>query len=192
MCSFAGPARWQTFINHSSCLQTLHKTINYRIVYLHLPCHPSIAKTWLWHANSVPLLCWSQFSSNHNLAMKTLWKTLQPQLANTLCLIRYDTNCKPVLIEHNLIDRWCVTHLIKTYVYRYSLQQSHFKKVTLKKKIFMKKIKWRLTFVDVYMYILKFWCVLDLDVLLVLNYFVLVLKLIKVYFKRSKQWWCLL
>jgi hypothetical protein len=92
---------------YSSCLQRLHKTINYRIVYLHLPCHPSIAKTWLWHANSVPLLCWSQFSSNHNLAMKTLWKTLQPQLANTLCLIRYDTNCKPVLIEHNLIDRWC-------------------------------------------------------------------------------------
>jgi len=38
--------------------------------------------------------------------MKTLYtKTLQPQLANTLCVIMYDTNCKPVLNENDFIDR---------------------------------------------------------------------------------------
>jgi hypothetical protein len=40
-----------------------------------------------------------------------------------------DTNCKPVLIEQDIIDRWCVTQLIKADVYIYSLQQSLFKKV---------------------------------------------------------------
>jgi hypothetical protein len=37
-CSFfAGPARSRTFINHSSRLQTLHKTINYWFMYLICP-----------------------------------------------------------------------------------------------------------------------------------------------------------
>jgi len=64
--------------------------------------------------------------------METLYTknstTPKPQLANILCVIRYDTNCKPFLIEHDFIDQWRVTHLIKAYVYRsrYSLQQSHF------------------------------------------------------------------
>ena len=38
----------------------------------------------------------SQCSLNHKLAMITLYtKKTQPQHANTLCVIRYGTNCKP-------------------------------------------------------------------------------------------------
>jgi hypothetical protein len=52
-----GSARSWTFINHSSRLETLHKTINYRMVYPRLHCHPYIGKTCLWHATSLPPLC---------------------------------------------------------------------------------------------------------------------------------------
>ena len=62
--------------------------------------------------------------------MKSLdTQTLQHQRTNTLLVIRCDTNCKPVLIE-----RLRVTHLIKAYVYIYSLQQSHLKIVNFPKK----------------------------------------------------------
>jgi hypothetical protein len=80
---------------------------------------PSIAKTCLWHANS----CHSQFSPNYKLAMKILYTK---NSTTTTCkrtlkyVIRYDTNCKPVLIEHDFIDRWRATHLTKAYVCRYS------------------------------------------------------------------------
>jgi hypothetical protein len=56
-CGFSSPPISWVFINHSSRFQTLHKTINYRMVYFHFPCHPSIAKTCLWHANSLSPLC---------------------------------------------------------------------------------------------------------------------------------------
>jgi hypothetical protein len=45
--SFLGPVRPLTFINHSSRLQTLHKTINYRMVSYYLSCHHYIDKTCL-------------------------------------------------------------------------------------------------------------------------------------------------
>ena len=81
------------------------------MVYTHLPCHSSIAKTCLWHANSLPLLCKSQFSPNHNLAKKTLYENHYLNL------------------QTHFTDQWHVTHLIKAYVYRYSLQQSHLKTI---------------------------------------------------------------
>ena len=64
----------------------------------------------------------AQFSDETTL----LRKTLQPPLANTLCVNRHDPNCKPILIEHDFIDQCLVTHLIKAYLYSYSLQHSQF------------------------------------------------------------------
>lgn len=119
------------FINLSNCLQMLHRTINYRMAYLNLPRHPSIAKTCLWHANSLP----PQFSPNHNLAMKTL------SMKNSTISTSKHTLCYKV--RHQLWTglNWtwlyqsmtCYT-LIKTYVYRYSSQQSHFLKSKFSKK----------------------------------------------------------
>ena len=42
-------------------------------------------------------------------------------------------------------------------MYKYALQQSHSKQVNLKEKIFMKYIKLRLTFVEVYIYLSVAW-----------------------------------
>jgi hypothetical protein len=72
--------------------------------------------------------------------MKTLYtKTLQPQLANTLCVIMYDTICKPVLNENDFIDGWHGTHLTNAYVYIYYLRQSHFKKLIFKNRYLWNK-----------------------------------------------------
>ena len=56
-----------------------------------------------------------RISANGNVRL-----TIQPQLSNTLCVISYDINGKPVLIEQDFIDQSCVTHLVKAYVYLYS------------------------------------------------------------------------
>jgi hypothetical protein len=40
MCSFSGPARSRMFIDHSSRLQMLHTTTNYRMVY---PSYPTFS-----------------------------------------------------------------------------------------------------------------------------------------------------
>jgi hypothetical protein len=47
-CSFSGHVRSRTSINHCSRLETLYKTINYRMLY---------PNTCMWHANSLPPLC---------------------------------------------------------------------------------------------------------------------------------------
>jgi hypothetical protein len=57
----ADVAKWFLLAHRTICLSSLdvvlHKMINYRMVYPYLPCHPSIPKICLWHANSLPLLC---------------------------------------------------------------------------------------------------------------------------------------
>jgi len=85
MCSFAGPVRSRMFINHSSRLQILHTTINYKMVY-----------PLLFHA---------------------IRKPMQLQLVNTLCVIKFGTNCKPVLFEHDSIDPWRVDTSLCVHIF---------------------------------------------------------------------------
>ena len=42
---------------------------------------------------------------------------MQLQLANTLCVIRYGTNYKPVLLEHDFIDRWRVDKSLCVHIF---------------------------------------------------------------------------
>jgi hypothetical protein len=42
-------------VSDRGCSSTI--PVIYRMVYIHLPCHPSIANICLWHANSLPPLC---------------------------------------------------------------------------------------------------------------------------------------
>ena len=67
-----------------------------------------------------------------------------------------DTNHKLVFIEHDFSDRWCVTHLIKTYVYINSSHQSHLKTVNLKKKDICEINQVALNFCEVYIYSILF------------------------------------
>jgi hypothetical protein len=93
-------------------------------------CHATLI--FIKHARDMLTGCHLSAKVIYYLIMKTLYtKTLQPQLASTLCVIMYDTNCKPVLNENDFIDGWHGTHLTNAYVYIYYLRQSHFKKVNL-------------------------------------------------------------
>ena len=103
------------------------------MMYPHLPHQPSIAKTCLWHVKS-HLYAEVNFRQIITYRWKhSIWKTLQPQPANTLCVIRYGTNFKSVLIEHDFIDRWCLTDLIKDYVYIYFFYSNRIVKTFIKK-----------------------------------------------------------
>ena len=42
---------------------------------------------------------------------------MQLQLANTLCVIRYGTNYKPVLFEHDFNDRWRVDKSLCVHIF---------------------------------------------------------------------------
>jgi hypothetical protein len=85
-----------------------------------------------WNMVGSSTYCNLSAKVNFRLTIFYRWKNsvrklLQTLLENTFCVIMYDTSCKPVLIEHDFVDRWSDAHLIKSYVYMYSLQQSHFK-----------------------------------------------------------------
>ena len=72
----------------------------------------------------IPTACYLSAKVKFPITIIHRWKhyirkDYNPLLGNTLCVIRYETNSKPVLIKHDYIDGWRVTHLIKAYVYRY-------------------------------------------------------------------------
>ena len=80
---FAGPVRSWTFINHSSRLQTLLKTINYKMVNPYLSWHNCIAKTYC----DVPLAFRISVKVNVRLTIIQRWKhakTIQSQLGNCI------------------------------------------------------------------------------------------------------------
>ena len=65
LSSLAWSTRSWTILNRACRLKTIHKTVNHRMVHTNMLCHPSVAKTRLKHANSLPSFRYTEFSPNH-------------------------------------------------------------------------------------------------------------------------------
>ena len=108
--SFAGLATSRTVINIPvDCNRCMRRSIAEW-------CTSIFPATFLLLNSAFDISTYCNLSAkvNFRLTIFYRWKNsvrklLQTLLANTFCVIMYDTICKPVLIENEFVDRWSDT-----------------------------------------------------------------------------------